>query len=68
MSEEILRKKRVLERSGMCNSGLYAAIKEGHFPRQIKLSARSVGWLASEVDEWIQRRVEASRSRVGAAR
>lgn len=34
----------------------------GRFPRRIKLAGTSVGWLKSEVDEWIKERA-AERAR-----
>ena len=34
--------------------------KRGEFPRRVRLGPHSVGWLASEVDQWL-----ASRTRVG---
>ena len=42
-------------------STIYRLISQGDFPRQIKLSERSSGWLQSEVDQWLQERIEASR-------
>jgi len=33
----------------------------GTFPKAIKLGARSVGWLESEINAWIEAQVAASR-------
>lgn len=46
----------VLQRVGMGRSSLYAAIAAGTFPKPIKLSARAVGFLSTEVDQWIAAR------------
>ncbi|HGT3976467.1 TPA: helix-turn-helix transcriptional regulator, partial [Escherichia coli] len=35
-------------------------ISEGHFPKPIKLG-RSSRWYRSEVEQWMQQRIEASR-------
>lgn len=51
----------VLQRTGFSRSTLYAEIAKGNFPRQIPLGARSVGWIESEVEEWIHARIRASR-------
>lgn len=60
--QEIIRKKAVLARTGMSNTTLYARIAEGKFPKQIPLgSARIVGWLASDIDTWIDEQVRAAR-------
>jgi predicted DNA-binding transcriptional regulator AlpA len=38
-------------------------MKAGRFPQSIKISARSVGWLESEIDDFIQARINASRNK-----
>jgi prophage regulatory protein len=58
---KILRLKNVLNKTGDSRSGLYLKVSKGVFPKPIKLSARSVGWLESEVDNWIDQRIEATR-------
>ena len=55
----ILRLPAVLSRVGKCRSGLYAEIEAGRFPKPIKLSDRAVGWLESEVAQWLLDRVAA---------
>jgi len=62
--ESILRLPDVLGRTGLSRSTLYARISEGLFPTPIALGRRAVGWLESEIDDWIARRVEASRKNV----
>ena len=59
MTEAILRRPEVCRRTGLGRSALYSAIQENRFPRAIKLGPRAVGWLASEVDTWIESRVKA---------
>jgi len=58
----ILRLPQVRTATGLSRSSIYAKVKEGSFPRYISLGARSVGWLESEVQAWIDERVKASRS------
>ncbi len=58
---KILRRQQVLEKTGDSRSGMYLKISKGLFPKPIKLSERQSGWLESEVDAWIQGRVEATR-------
>jgi prophage regulatory protein len=53
---EIERPPEVLARTGLKRSTLYALIKQGDFPKPIKLSARAIGFLSSEVDDWIAAR------------
>jgi prophage regulatory protein len=55
------RLPRVRARVDLSRSSIYDLIAKGKFPRPIKLGVRSVGWLDSEIEEWIRGRVEASR-------
>ena len=60
----ILRLAFVIKRTGKSRSSIYNGIKQGTFPAQITLGPRSVGWLESSIDDWIQSRIELS-SKVG---
>ena len=53
-----LRLPDVKSRTGLSRSSIYAKIKQGIFPKYINLGARSVGWLESEVNEWISARLQ----------
>jgi len=59
---QILKRPQVSAGTGIPRSTLYAKIQNGEFPRPIKLGARSVGWLASDVSEWIAAQVKKSRA------
>lgn len=58
MTSRILKKKEVLYRCGISNASLYRQIAKGMFPRQRRLSSggRAVGWLESDINEWIASR------------
>lgn len=56
-----LRLPEVLNRTGLSRSSVYAKISTHNFPSPIKLGPRAVGWIADEVDGWIQCRIDASR-------
>ena len=50
----ILRRKQVENRTGLSRSTIYLRIKEGTFPKPIKLGgARAVGWLENEISSWL---------------
>lgn len=51
----------VTARTGLAKTTLHQLIKQKRFPQQIKISDKRVGWISSEVDEWINQRVEESR-------
>lgn len=55
---QIWRLKRVVEETGLSRSTIYAYVKDGKFPKQVHLTQRTAGWVASEVEEWIRERVE----------
>jgi prophage regulatory protein len=56
MSERILRIEQVCAKVGRSRSGLHQAIKAGKFVRPRQLGARAVGFLESEIDEWLRAR------------
>ena len=55
--ERLLRLADVKERTVLSRSSIYLSISKGNFPQNINLSSRSVGWLESEIDAWIQTRI-----------
>jgi prophage regulatory protein len=61
MPRKILRLPSVLDRTGLSRSTVYLRVTEGRFPRPVSLGARAVGWIETEVEEWISRQIEVSR-------
>jgi prophage regulatory protein len=57
----IVRLPKVLDRTGLSRSSLYQKMSNGEFPKPLSLGRRAVGWLARDVDEWIESRVKLSR-------
>ncbi|MGC9982168.1 MAG: AlpA family transcriptional regulator [Polyangia bacterium] len=57
----LLRRRQVESLTGLKRSTIYQRLAEGTFPKQIRLGPRSVGWLASEVEAWVQARIAESR-------
>ena len=57
----IIRFHQVQARTGLSRSTIYRRLAGGSFPRPLSLGARAVGWIESEVDEWIRQRIVASR-------
>ncbi len=52
----ILRRPVVQEAIGLGRSSLYVLVAKGEFPAPVQLSQRAVGWLESDVNEWIASR------------
>lgn len=61
MTDKILRLPEVENKIGRKRSSIYADIGAGTFPAPINLGARAVGWLESEVNQWIETKIAASR-------
>lgn len=58
----ILRRQQVQAKTGLSRSSIYAFMSEKTFPACIKLGGdRAVGWLESEVDQWLREQVAKSR-------
>ena len=57
----ILRLPQVEQRTGLSRSTLYQYMKDGYFPKPVPLGPRAVGWLESDVSDWIATRVRMAR-------
>ena len=55
----IVRLKEVIDSTGLARSTIYKYIGENTFPKPVSLGDRCVGWLLSEVEDWILAKVEA---------
>jgi prophage regulatory protein len=53
-----MRLKEVIEKTGLSRSTIYNLISQGKFPKQIELGARSVGWVDTEIEEWLFAKIE----------
>ncbi|CAJ9519345.1 hypothetical protein WL74_00700 [Burkholderia cepacia] len=54
----IVRMKQMPERTGLSRATLYVLMAtDPTFPTKVKLSARAIGFLESDVDGWIASRV-----------
>ena len=60
----ILRLPDVKRSTGLSRSTIYLRITQGTFPKPVSLGGRAVGWLEAEVQQWLQRRIEASQAAV----
>ena len=61
MEQMILRLPKVKAITGLSRSTIYLRMSEGTFPQHISLGSRAVGWLRSEVAEWMDQRILESR-------
>ena len=57
----IIRLPEVISLTGLSKSTLYKKVQAGTFPSQVSLGDRAVGWIASEVNDWIDGQITCSR-------
>ena len=58
--DKLLTFDEVINRTGYSRPRIYEVIKLGLFPRKIKIGARKVAFIESEVNDWIQNKITAS--------
>lgn len=54
----IIRLSEVLSNTGLARSALYKYVADGAFPKPVSLGDRAVGWVESEVQDWVLARIE----------
>ena len=60
---KFLKLPEVQLRTGKSRSAIYQGVKDGTFPKPIKLGPRAVGWIEAEIDAHNQACIDASRSK-----
>ena len=61
MVTTILRLPAVKARTGLSRSSIYLRVTEGTFPKPVRLGRRAVGWVDAEIQNWLERQIDASR-------
>ena len=62
MNINVLRLPEVKKMTGLSRSSIYAMVANKSFPKPIKLGERAVGWLETEVAEWIANKLQSRAS------
>lgn len=60
MTDRILRPREVCRAIGLSRTTLWRRVRDGQFPKPIRLGPNAVGWRLSAVQEWIDGREEAA--------
>lgn len=72
----ILRRKQVEARTGLSRSTIYAKLRHNPkrpgdydptFPTPVSVGAKAVGWVESEVENWLATQIQKSRTRESGA-
>ncbi|GAB3683913.1 AlpA family transcriptional regulator [Salinisphaera sp. T31B1] len=53
----ILRRPEVEAKTGFKRAHIYNLIKQGRFPKPMRLGVRAVGWDSLEIEAWIAERL-----------
>jgi len=64
--KKLLRLPVVCDRVGYSRSTVYLLINRSEFPKPISIGERAVAWLESDIDAWIEARIESGRTGVSA--
>ncbi|MCP3791618.1 MULTISPECIES: helix-turn-helix transcriptional regulator [Pseudomonas] len=51
--DRLLRLDEVLHVTGMGRNTVYRRIREGTFPKQVKIGPNSVAWRQSDITQWM---------------
>ena len=62
----IIRHPEAIKLTGLSRTTLWRLEKEDSFPNRVKLGPHSVGWLLTDVMNWLEKRPYAKRSENGA--
>ena len=66
MNNKILRFQDVTELTGLSRSTIWRKERLGLFPKRKQLGLNSVGWLASDIQQWLEN-LPSSNTHKGAA-
>ncbi|WP_073999755.1 helix-turn-helix transcriptional regulator [Serratia plymuthica] len=61
MTNTLIRLPEVQRRTGYSKAWLYRLISQGKFPASVKIGTRSIAFVESEIDEWVNQRITESR-------
>lgn len=56
--DRLIRIHDVTDKTGLSRTTIYQLMKDGSFPKQIKLSSRCAVWPESAVLQWVQDRIQ----------
>ena len=58
--DRVIREGECRKLTGVCRTTRYMMERDGKFPARRQLGGRSVGWVLSEVMEWVNRQPKAT--------
>ncbi|MCT4713216.1 AlpA family transcriptional regulator [Enterobacteriaceae bacterium H11S18] len=64
MHQSFIRLSEVQRRTGYSKAWIYRLMSQKRFPTSVKIGTRAIAFVESEIDEWINIRIEESRKEV----
>jgi len=61
MSKKFIRLPEVKNKTGLSRSSIYLRMSNGEFPQSISLGGRAIGWLETDIDQWLDECITASK-------
>lgn len=52
----VIRRHQIKEKVGFCAHHCARLERQGQFPKRVRLGPNAVGWLETEIDEWLRER------------
>ena len=54
---KLIRLRQVMQMTGLGRSSIYNYMKDQSFPKQVKITSSLSAWVETEINEWIQDKV-----------
>ena len=54
----LLKIQKVIEITTLSRSTIYRLVESGKFPRPVKLTTRTIGWVEEEVRDFLQEKID----------
>lgn len=61
-TDRFMRIDEVISVTGLARNTIYRRMREGTFPRQVRLGPNSVAWLQSTISQWMTSVVDGTSS------
>jgi prophage regulatory protein len=58
VEQQFIRLNKVQEITSLSKSSIYRLISDGDFPKQIQIGKRSVVWVRSDINNWINQKLK----------
>lgn len=62
MQDKLLRFPAVRDTVGLSRTSIWRFEKKGLFPKRRQLGANSVGWMSSEIEQWVVTRKQVAQA------